>query len=379
MLLYVKFLSYILIFQEGVPKHRRESNAERLRIIENTCKYLGYNETNYDTDIRAHMDPNNTVLYCRINRCGSSSSLEVMRQLFDCDANCLLKHGINVKNTGENASEVLGNAFSFLFVREPYGRLLSSYSNIFYLPKKDWLTRGSQVIQQVRENPSELSLKFGYDLTFAEFIKYILDRFENGQFLDEQFRPIRHKSCNPCNYKFDYIGKLETFESDWDIILDEWKSNEIIKDYPGDILKTFRLTSFNGPLNHLFVTIGLLKNSGIPVHSLFVRTWTYFQMIGVISKHVPIPYLKEEIGKINLADFKKTLLNAIELSEAERRDVTTQKIEAMRQAYLSVPMDYMERLSKMVREDCLLYGYDERPPILFDRMRVGEILIISKD
>ncbi|XP_060597989.1 uncharacterized protein LOC132751764 [Ruditapes philippinarum] len=291
-----------------------------------------------------------------------------MRQLFDCDANCLLKHGINVKNSVENASTVMGKAFSFLFVREPYGRLLSSYSNTFYLPKKDWLTRGSQLIQQVRENPAELSLKYGHDLTFAELIKYVVDRYENAQFLDENFRLIRHKSCNPCTYNFDYIGKLETFESDWDIILDEWRSNEIIKDYPSDILKTFRLTSFNGPLNHLFVTIGLLKTSGIPVHSLFVRTWTYFQMIGVISKHVPIPYLKEEIGKINLADFKKTLLNAIELTEAERRDITTQKIEAMRQAYLTVPMDYMERLSKMLREDCLLYGYDERPPFLFDRV-----------
>lgn len=354
--------------EEGIHKPTRESNAERLRIVKNACRYLGYNETANNTDIRAHMSPNKTVLYCRINRCGSSATLEVMRQLFDCDANCLLKNGINVKNDPATAFEIMKKAFSFVVVREPYERFLSTYGNIFYLPKKDWLSRGTQVIQKVRENPSEISLKYGNDVTFTELIKYVVDRYENSQFLDEPFRPIRHISCNPCMYHFDYIAKLETFQSDWDILLEEWRSKEIIGDYPPDIISKFRLLSFNGPLTHLFTTIGLLKNSGIHVHSLFVRTWTYFQMIGVISKYVPIPYLKEEIGKVDIRDFKKTLLNAIELTAAENRDATIQKIEALRQAYSAVPMDYMERLAKMVRDDCLLYGYDERPAFLFDRV-----------
>lgn len=354
--------------QEGIPRERRESNAERLRILKNACKYLGFNGTANNTDVRAHMDLNNTVLYCRINRCGSLSSLEVMRQLFgDCDEKCLLKHGQEVKANLETAEDIMKKAFSFVFVREPYGRLLSSYSNTFYLPKKDWLTKGSQLIQQLREDATETSIKYGNNVTFAEFIKYVVDRYENGMSLDENYKPLRHISCNPCMFHFDYIGKLETFNSDWEILLEDWQTRGFIKDYPPDIISKFRLMSFNGPLTHLFVTIGLLKDSGIPIHSLFVRTWTYFQMIGVLSKYTPIPYIKEEINKADIKDFKKTLLNAIELAEAERRDVTIQKTEAVRQAYSTVPMEYMEKVAKMVRDDCLLYGYDERPAYLFDR------------
>ena len=48
-------------------------------------------------------------------------------------------------------------------------------------------------------------------------------------------------------------------------------------------------------------------------------------------------------------------------------EVKKQRTEAMVQAYRMIPLAEMERLSKYVELDCLLFAYDTKPVILFDR------------
>lgn len=328
---------------------------------------LDFPELKNETDIRAHITPNRDVLFCRVNKCASSYVLEVMRRVFGCDTDCMVDVARKVKTESENTSEIMEKAFSFLIVREPYSRLWSTYGNMFYFPKDNWLIRGAKVVEQVREHPVSEIIAIAKDVTFADVIKYIVIRYEQKLYLDEFIRPMHHRTCSPCTFKYDYIAKVETFQSDLDYLLNDWTSKNQIGDYRIDMLEKLREWMVMGPVKHFYAHIPSIKNAKLPLYDMFLRTWTYYQQLGHVSKHIPMPYLKDDVGKIGINDYMKTLKNALELSDAERRDVKSQRMEALKQAYATVPMEYMERLSKVVRNDCLLFGYEVKPAYLFDR------------
>ncbi|XP_045185372.1 carbohydrate sulfotransferase 14-like [Mercenaria mercenaria] len=346
-----------------------DANARRMKSLEKACRHLGYTDDNYTIAIRAHMSPNYKCLYCRINKCASTTTLEIMKQIFNCDTDCLVKMA-SIVRSNVNASKIMKDAFSFMVVREPYGRLFSTYCNIFYFPKEDWIYRGTKIIKLSRSNISSDSLNFGHDLTFSELIRYIVESFESGHHLDEHVRPMHHKSCNPCLFHFDYIAHLETLNKDFEYILKTINNRKIIQNYPEDIVSSLREWTLYGPVKHLFRTILLVKGSSISHYNIFLRAWSYYQITGQVSKTIDFPYSKEDIKLITKDDFLRALKTAIESSRTEGNDLNNQRHEAMLQAYSTVSPEYMERLRKVVATDCFLFSYEERPDNLFNRRRL---------
>ncbi|XP_045188613.2 uncharacterized protein LOC123546422 [Mercenaria mercenaria] len=351
-----------------------ERNTQRIQTLRTSCKALGYLgdyssgiSTSVISGIRAHISPALDVLFCRVNKCGSTLALEVMRRVFDCDTDCLVDIAMNVKSSRELARKVFEKAFSFMIAREPYGRLFSSYGNLFYLPKEDWISRAVKIIKQVRKHPSEESLQFGHDLTFFELIKYIVHNYENDSYIDPHVRPMHHASCNPCSYRFDFLAKIETLSSDLEYLLHDWHSKHVINEYPSNIIADVKDWTTWGPLKHFYSTINLTVNSSIPLNKMYLRTWTYYQMKGLVSKQIDMPFRDSELWYIDFNIYRRILTNAMKLSESDRKNVENQRLEAMKQAYSTVPMEYMERLVNVVKDDCLLFGYEERPAFLFDR------------
>ncbi|XP_045194225.2 carbohydrate sulfotransferase 14-like [Mercenaria mercenaria] len=347
-----------------------ETNARRMKSLEKACRNLGYTDDNYTIAIRAHMSPDYKCLYCRVNKCASTTTLEIMRQIFNCDTDCLVKMA-SIVRSNVNASKIMKDAFSFMVVREPYGRLFSTYCNIFYFPKEDWIYRGTKIIKLSRSNISSDSLNFGHDLTFSELIKYIVESFENGLRLDEHVRPMHHKSCNPCLFHFDYIAHLETLNKDFEYILKTMYNRKIIQNYPGDIVSSLREWTLYGPVKHLFRTILLVKGSSISQYSIFLRAWSYYQITGQISKTIAFPYSKDNFKLITKDEFIRALKTAIESSRREGNDLNKQRHEAMLQAYSTVSPEYMERLRKVVATDCFLFGYQERLDFIFNRSKLS--------
>lgn len=354
----------------------RERNIQRIKELKKSCEVLGFSnfsdESLYFTGVnrlRAHIDPHLNVLFCRINKCGSTLSLEILKRVFQCDTGCLISTAMNVKQSPQLAWKVMKNAFSFVTVREPYGRIFSSYSNLFYLPKEDWLSRGVKIIRQVRGNASTESLTYGHDLTFVELVKYIVHNYESGTYIDPHVRPMHHSSCNPCAYNFNYLAKLETLSSDLEYMLHEWRERHYIDDYPENLVTDVKDWTVWGPIKHFISTVNLTRDSSIPLRKMFERTWTYYQMKGIVSKHIDMPFRNSELWFVDFNIFKRVLSNAMILSEANKNSVQNQRMEAMKQAYATVPMEYMERLSKVVKTDCILFGYDDRPAYLFDRSK----------
>lgn len=115
-----------------------------------------------------------------------------------------------------NITEKVQNYYKFLFVREPFARLLSAYRSKFEAKNEFYhKTFGREIIKKFRENANERSKDSGDDVTFLEFIKHIV--FTSNQ--DEHWRPY-DQLCHVCSMGYDFVGHLETIEEDALLLLE---------------------------------------------------------------------------------------------------------------------------------------------------------------
>ncbi|XP_075047847.1 carbohydrate sulfotransferase 14-like [Mixophyes fleayi] len=105
--------------------------------------------------------------------------------------------------------------FKFMFVRDPMERLLSAYRNKFGEIKEYQQRYGVEIVKRYRKNPG---LSKGDDVTFSEFLQYLLD--EDVERMNEHWMPI-YNLCQPCAVPYDFIGSYERL---WDDANDVLKS-----------------------------------------------------------------------------------------------------------------------------------------------------------
>ena len=263
------------------------------------------------------------------------------------------------------------NANSFAFVREPYGRLFSAYVGKLFSPNLEfWTGEGRAIITTLRKDASPLSLAFGYDVTFAELVKFVLLQYKNNYFIDRHFAPL-HSRCDPCTVKIDYFGKLETFQDDAAIIIDKISASSS-KEY-GDILNMEEealLFSIKGRMKALFevfkeaerVMIDEKKIETLK-YKLFLRVWRSFQIRGKLSVDAEMPLTSREVSQKNQSELQYLLITAFD--EPITTDVAWQRRDALLQAYQTVSPQDLEMLKKYFEIDCDLFGYEKEPKWLF--------------
>ena len=98
-------------------------------------------------------------------------------------------------------------------------RLLSGYND--KLVEDNTIYRsvlGRWIIRHFRDNPTNKSLTYGHDVTFAEFFKMLKHRQKTWKFVDAHWENY-YKVCFPCAIQYDYIAKLETSDTDAQFII----------------------------------------------------------------------------------------------------------------------------------------------------------------
>ena len=113
----------------------------------------------------------------------------------------------------EEVSERLASYFKFLFVREPFHRLLSAYRDKFF-GKNGIYTNGFRrlIVKTFRPHEVEVAGKESNNVTFTEFLTFILN-YSNALTRDGHWRQIE-QLCFPCAFEYDFIGHFETLEED---------------------------------------------------------------------------------------------------------------------------------------------------------------------
>ncbi|XP_042368669.1 carbohydrate sulfotransferase 12-like [Plectropomus leopardus] len=122
----------------------------------------------------------------------------------------------------------------FLFVRDPFTRLISAYRdkllgyNDFYYKYFGW-----DILQRYGNmaNPpktKEEAFASGVRPSFHNFIQYLLDPQTQKQPFDSHWRHMHHL-CNPCTIQYDFIGHQETLQQDTEQLLKMLKLQDDIK------------------------------------------------------------------------------------------------------------------------------------------------------
>ncbi|XP_036957935.1 carbohydrate sulfotransferase 12-like [Acanthopagrus latus] len=124
----------------------------------------------------------------------------------------------------------------FLFVRDPFVRLISAFRNKFGRPNEDFYRQfGSVMVRRYGNVSGSLpetaaeAFKAGVKPTFQQFITYLLDpETERESVFNEHWRQV-YRLCHPCQVKYDFIGRLETLKSDAEQLLKLLKVEHLVR------------------------------------------------------------------------------------------------------------------------------------------------------
>ena len=182
------------------------------------------------------VDDRHSVLYCAIPKAGCTTwkhyLLQNLPREYDPDeaANQIHNETLAAERglpflSKFNQTEIfqrLDTHRKFMVVRHPLDRLVSTYLEKFAGHKR-WYKEHTavKIIKEMRLNPSEHALKYGDDLTFDEFIRFVVKSHHTEPLLDYHWENFA-KLCFPCAISYDYIAKLETNTPDAEYIVDKY-------------------------------------------------------------------------------------------------------------------------------------------------------------
>ncbi|XP_072295216.1 carbohydrate sulfotransferase 14 [Eucyclogobius newberryi] len=168
-------------------------------------------------------------LYCYVPKVACSNWKRVLKVL----SGALENVNVNIKMNHKSDLVFLGSLkpdeikyrlkhyFKFMFVREPMARLLSAYRNKFGEIESYQKKYGVEIIKRYRKGYIKDSKIAGDDVTFDEFVRYLLD--EDIERMNEHWMPM-YNLCQPCAVPYDFIGSYENLERDAEYVLQQIKA-----------------------------------------------------------------------------------------------------------------------------------------------------------
>ncbi|XP_076465523.1 uncharacterized protein LOC143297204 isoform X1 [Babylonia areolata] len=246
---------------------------------------------------------------------------------------------------------------SFTFVREPYSRLLSAYVDKLFSPNTMfWAHTGRYIVAHFRQDPSPLSLSCGHDVTFAEFIRYVIHMQDTGRHREGHFVPL-HDHCRFCNVSYDYIGHLETLDQDMAYLLHTLQS-------PLNISGPFELDTLTNNAEWVFLRMKRRIVNCISLDEAGRRLWKKWQIRGLVSKTDPFPFSTQQVLSVTSTQVAAAALAARETSGGLAA-LKAQKTEALKEAFATVSLQDRIRLRQLLVLDFQLFGFDPSPQTVF--------------
>ncbi|XP_033733847.1 carbohydrate sulfotransferase 12-like [Pecten maximus] len=359
-----------------VSEHRDVSavNKERMERIHKVCSANKKELRRYgdmtDTSKHIYIDEKHKLTYCFLLKSGYtfwSILFHIVRGDFNTtspfDPAIFHQRGNGIPSLHtlplKQRSIFFNSSFSFMFTRDPYSRLLSGYTDKLFMPNNHWHDVAPTIGEIVRHNHQDCIP----DLTFSEFIKYIIHSEEHRQPRNPHFR-FAFEFCDPCQYKYKFIGKLETIKQDTKYLLGKMNQNKIIQSLEKDFKGQYTNFTIRERIDILFRIKDIYPACQVKFFQVQQKIWKGFQMNGIISTSSKYPITEEQSNAITPDIFQDFVFKAIG-DAADEKVSRRNKEEAMLEAYSTVETADMEKLSRLLQSDCEVFGYDCRPSKLF--------------
>ena len=191
---------------------RELQQNERRKLVEKFCEDTGHNAM--PDPFHIAVIPSLKILYCVMPK-AASRQWRAMLYRFNTGRGQLRLR----KFTPDEQNQMWKTYFKFTFVREPFERILSAYKDKFVYPRK--IDRpmlefhGREVLENFRPNASQSALKQLNDITFREFIEYLVTKGSNRSTPVMDWHWDNYVNiCGMCAINYDFIGHYETFDQD---------------------------------------------------------------------------------------------------------------------------------------------------------------------
>ncbi|XP_045199726.2 carbohydrate sulfotransferase 11-like [Mercenaria mercenaria] len=251
-------------------------------------------------------------------------------------------------------SKILSYSTKFIFVREPYERLLSGYVDKLFLPNAPyWFELGRFIVKSFRQNGGSSASSCGDDVTFEEFVRYYLHSHKTNTRKDVHFSH-NYEHCRPCEIDYDYIAKLENFKEDTLFILKEMGLDNTIQ------IKNFEKETERDAITDAIdwgFDVYERVDECITKYKTLLRIYKKLQIRGIISKDVPFPFSNTSVETVHIDEYKEALLNAHAQSGTREKRKLNRK-EAFLEAYSTLPYELRTELRKELSADAELFGYE---------------------
>lgn len=177
------------------------------------------------------VDNKHKVVYCYIPKVACTTWKKIMAQLVGLKSKSVHEQRFNLLSFHSKAKvrSILQSYYKFLFVREPFERLLSAYKDKFTRKTNVWKKYAKKVKRSVglRLGTNSSTIADNGEITFQEFITYLIDVNSKGGRFNEHWRHY-DSLCHPCNINFDYIGHYETLEDDAPYVLHKMAVDQFV-------------------------------------------------------------------------------------------------------------------------------------------------------
>ncbi|XP_028401380.1 carbohydrate sulfotransferase 14-like [Dendronephthya gigantea] len=206
---------------------------ERVFTLRKCCKEYGFDEFPEERSAQllrnVIVDRKNRFLYCYVPKAASSNMrrlvLALQGRVENPDAiEEFDRRGFEFLGdfNASQRNEMIKTYFKFLFVRHPLERLVSAYRHRVVGKRTDLHRRyGIYIVKKYRGLNSSEPVK-GDDVTFREFIKYLLDTKTDN--MNGHWKPI-FNICHPCLIPYEFIGSVQNVDIDASALLEKINSS----------------------------------------------------------------------------------------------------------------------------------------------------------
>lgn len=259
--------------------------------------------------------------------------------------------------------------FKFMFVRDPYARILSAYVDKIFAPNPTFWEMWKMLLRKLKigREKGHSHAKCGSDVTFQEYIQAIvvshIGRAKSGSadchdatYLD---------SCHPCELNMNFIGKMEQFSSDSLYLYQKFNLSRTIE----TLHKQGKQLADDDALQDTIISPFLWKQTikkCIPWLEALKRVWRKLQIRGVIGKE-QLPLTAEQAEQISAQEFIDLVRMTKEKTPYSERK--KQRTEALIEIFSSVKPELLQQLKLSYKNDFYFFEYDDSPYNIFNISR----------
>jgi chondroitin 4-sulfotransferase 11 len=242
----------------------------RQKLLQSQCSSSQVHHHSFQSKVTLLTDPQRTIAYCHVPKIATSSWMIVFGELNDLKSSnnftntpiennslhraVLSQYSMNIYPDDSSFNDNLSNEiqsdnettplYKFVFLRHPFERLVSAFYDKFVqdpdpLFVKSVIHHEPADAEHLRwtfekfETEKKLKIKIPEVISFRRFVKFVLYELEQNKVSHGTFHWIPYSDfCALCKIKFDFIGKLETLQTDLAILKNKFpeKIREKISD-----------------------------------------------------------------------------------------------------------------------------------------------------